>query len=65
MPKAKITEDTKECPYCKGTNGYTYKLYQTGTQWMSWDGQAVNYIDENGRHGAYRCIDCGRLIERA
>lgn len=56
--------DLKCCPICGGKSGFIYKAIIKGTQFMPWKGGECDayFEDYGGSHGAYRCEDCGKII---
>jgi hypothetical protein len=51
-----------KCPHCGGTEGYLYKAHLYGTQWMTWEGDGVNFQDNGSRAFKKKCVDCGKGI---
>jgi ribosomal protein S27AE len=62
--KAQIEADDEptRCPHCGGTGGYLYKAHIYGTQWMTWEGDGVNFQDNGSRAFKKKCVDCGKGV---
>lgn len=54
------------CPHCKGTGGFIYKLTIQGLQFQPWQNTegSPDFESLSGKHGAYRCTDCGKIIRQ-
>lgn len=59
--------DLECCPHCESKSGFTYLLTTTGIQFYPWKNSDAEpaYTDSKsyGKHGAYRCDECGKIIK--
>lgn len=60
-----MSDSERCCPHCGGEGGFLQKFWTKYTQWVTFDGYAVNAESEDHKDLiTKRCVDCGKDITR-
>ena len=60
--------DLSCCPHCGERTGFDYILTMKGIQFQPWKGVDIDpwfesSVGNSSQHGAYRCVDCNKIIK--